>query len=130
MAIEIAKSTGATVKGITLSENQLEYSQKKAKELNLENQVRFQLIDYRQLNEKFDRVVSVGMLEHVGKKFYNRYFKSVSKFLNEDGVALIHTIGSVMTPRDPHPWISKYIFPGGYTPVSYTHLTLPTKRIV
>ena len=69
MALEIAKQSECEVLGITLSENHLEYSQKKAKELNLENQVRFQLIDYRQLNEKFDRVVSVGMLEHVGKNF-------------------------------------------------------------
>ena len=130
LALEIAKKTKCSVLGITLSENQLQYSKQKAKEMNLENQVDFRLVDYRNLNEKFDRIVSVGMFEHVGKKFYNRYFKSVSKFLNEDGVALIHTIGSVMTPRDPHPWISKYIFPGGYTPVSYTHLTLPTKRIV
>jgi len=127
LALEIAKQSECEVLGITLSENQLEYSQKKAKELNLENQVRFQLIDYRQLNEKFDRVVSVGMLEHVGKKFYNRYFKSVSEFLNEDGVALIHTIGSVMTPRDPHPWISKYIFPGGYTP-SLSELARPIEN--
>ncbi len=116
LALEIAKQSQCEVLGITLSENQLEYSMKKAKELNLQNQVRFELVDYRQLNEKFDRVVSVGMLEHVGKKFYGSYFNAVSKFLNDDGVALIHTIGSVMTPRDPHPWISKYIFPGGYTP--------------
>ena len=116
LALEIAKHSQCEVLGITLSKNQLEYSTKKAKEFNLQNQVRFELIDYRQLNEKFDRVVSVGMLEHVGKKFYGSYFNALSKFLNDDGVALIHTIGSVMTPRDPHPWISKYIFPGGYTP--------------
>ena len=127
LALEIAKQSKCEVLGITLSENQLEYSRNKAKELNLENQVRFELVDYRKLNEKFDRVVSVGMLEHVGKKFYNKYFNSVSKFLNEDGVALIHTIGSVMTPRDPHPWISKYIFPGGYTP-SLSELTKPIEK--
>ena len=128
--MEIAKQSKCEVLGITLSENQLEYSKRKAKELNLENQVSFKLIDYRELNEKFDRIVSVGMFEHVGRKFYNKYFKSVAKMLTEDGVALIHTIGSNMTPRDPHPWISKYIFPGGYTPVSYTHLTLPTTPYV
>ena len=116
LAMDIAKQSKCEVLGITLSENQLEYSKKKAKELNLENQVSFKLIDYRELNEKFDRIVSVGMFEHVGRKFYNKYFKSVAKMLTEDGVALIHTIGSNMTPRDPHPWISKYIFPGGYTP--------------
>ena len=127
LALEIAKQSKCEVLGITLSENQLEYSRNKAKELNLENQVRFELVDYRKLNEKFDRVVSVGMLEHVVKKFYNKYFNSVSKFLNEDGVALIHTIGSVMTPRDPHPWISKYIFPGGYTP-SLSELAKPIEK--
>ena len=127
LALEIAKQSKCEVLGITLSENQLEYSRNKAKELNLENQVRFELVDYRKLNEKFDRVVSVGMLEHVGKKFYNKYFNSVSKFLNEDGVALIHTIGSVMTPRDAHPWISKYIFPGGYTP-SLSELAKPIEK--
>ncbi len=116
LAIDIAKKTQASVTGITLSENQLRYSQKKAKELNLDNQVEFKLVDYRQLNEKFDRIVSVGMFEHVGRKFYRTYFNKVAKMLNNDGVALIHTIGSVNPPRDPQPWITKYIFPGGYTP--------------
>ena len=92
LAIEIAKKTQCEVLGITLSENQLEYSVNKVKELNLENQVRFKLLDYRELDEKFDRVVSVGMLEHVGRKFYNKYFKKVSELLNDDGIALIHTI--------------------------------------
>ena len=116
LAIEIAKNSKCEVVGITLSKNQLEYSNKKAKELNLENQVSFKMMDYRELNEKFDRIVSVGMMEHVGRKFYKKYFKTVSKLLNQNGVALIHTIGSVNPPRDPHPWITKYIFPGGYTP--------------
>ncbi len=116
LAIEIAKKSQCEVLGITLSENQLEYSNKKVKDLNLQNQVRFELKDYRELNEKFDRIVSVGMFEHVGRKFYKRYFNKVSDLLNDDGIALIHTIGSVNPPRDPHPWITKYIFPGGYTP--------------
>ena len=127
LAIEIAKKTQCEVLGITLSENQLEYSVNKVKELNLENQVRFKLLDYRELDEKFDRVVSVGMLEHVGRKFYNKYFKKVSELLNDDGIALIHTIGSVDLPRDPHPWITKYIFPGGYTP-SLSELARPIER--
>ena len=116
LAIEIAKKTKARVIGITLSENQLEYSKNKAKELNLDNQVEFKLIDYRQLNEKFDRIVSVGMFEHVGRKFYKTYFNQISKMLKNKGIALIHTIGSSNPPRDPQPWITKYIFPGGYTP--------------
>ena len=116
LAIEIAQKSKCEVTGITLSENQLEYSKKKARELNLENQVQFKLIDYRQLNEKFDRIVSVGMFEHVGRKFYKTYFNSVRDLLDDNGVALIHTIGSINPPRNPHPWITKYIFPGGYTP--------------
>ena len=116
LALAIAKETKASVTGITLSENQFEYSKNKAKEMNLSNQVDFKLVDYRQLNEKFDRIVSVGMFEHVGRKFYKTYFNTVFKLLNEKGIALIHTIGSSMPPRDPQPWITKYIFPGGYTP--------------
>jgi len=127
LAIEIAKKTQCEVLGITLSENQLEYSVKKAKELNIENQVNFKLMDYRELNEKFDRIVSVGMFEHVGRKFYKTYFNQVSKLLKSDGVALIHTIGSVLPPRDPHPWITKYIFPGGYTP-SLSEVASPIEK--
>ena len=127
LAIEIAKKTQCTVTGITLSENQYNYSIKKAKESNLENQVNFKLIDYRQLNEKFDKIVSVGMFEHVGRKFYKTFFNQVSKLLNDDGSALIHTIGSVNQPRDPQPWVTKYIFPGGYTP-SMSEVTGPIEK--
>ena len=116
LAIEIAKKSQCEVTGITLSENQYNYSVNKAKELNLENQVSFKLIDYRELNEKFDKIVSVGMFEHVGRKFYKTFFNQISKLLNDDGLALIHTIGSFNQPRDPQPWVTKYIFPGGYTP--------------
>ena len=116
LAIEIAKRSECEVLGITLSENQLKYSIQKAKELNLENQVRFKLMDYRQIDEKFDAIVSVGMFEHVGRKFYSKYFNKVSEMLKDQGEALIHTIRSVSPPRSPHPWITKYIFPGGYTP--------------
>ena len=116
LAIDIAKSINCEVTGITLSQNQFNYCIKQAKEHNLENQVNFKLIDYRQLDEKFDRIVSVGMFEHVGRKFYKKFFKQINKLLNDDGISLIHTIGSVNPPRDPHPWITKYIFPGGYTP--------------
>ena len=127
LAIEIAKASQCEVVGITLSENQLEYSKKKTKELNLENQVEFKLIDYRQLDEKFDRIVSVGMFEHVGRKFYKNYFNQVSNLLNDDGVALIHTIGSANPPRGPQPWITKYIFPGGYTP-SLSEVAKPIEK--
>ena len=127
LAIEIAKSTKSEVTGITLSKNQYNYCIKKTKELNLENQVNFKLIDYRELNEKFDRVVSVGMFEHVGRKFYKKFFKKVEGLLTKDGIALIHTIGSVNPPRNPHPWITKYIFPGGYTP-SLSEVTGPIEN--
>jgi len=127
LAIDIAKSTGCEVTGITLSENQFNYCIKKAKELNLENQVTFKLIDYRQLDEKFDRIVSVGMFEHIGRKFYTKFFKQIDKLLSDEGVSLIHTIGSVNAPREPHPWITKYIFPGGYTP-SLSEVVKPIEK--
>jgi len=127
LAIDIAKSINCEVTGITLSENQFAYCVKKAKELNMENQVRFKLIDYRELNEKFDRIVSVGMFEHVGRKFYKKFFKQIEKLLTDSGVSLIHTIGSVKPPRDPHPWVTKYIFPGGYTP-SLSEVTTPVEK--
>jgi len=127
LAIDIAKSTNCEVTGITLSKNQYDHCVKKAKELNMENQVRFKLIDYRELDEKFDRIVSVGMFEHVGRKFYKKFFRQVERLLNNDGVSLIHTIGSVNPPRDPHPWVTKYIFPGGYTP-SLSEITTPVEK--
>jgi len=127
LAIEIAKKTKCHVTGITLSENQYKYSLNKAKENNLENQVQFKLADYRELNDKFDRIISVGMFEHVGRKFYKTFFKQVNNLLNDKGLALIHTIGSINGPRDPQPWISKYIFPGGYTP-SMSELSLPIEK--
>ena len=127
LAIDVAKSAQCEVVGITLSENQFKYCTQKAKELNLENQLTFKLMDYRELNDKFDRIVSVGMFEHVGRKFYNKFFKQIDKLLYKDGVSLIHTIGSVNPPRDPHPWITKYIFPGGYTP-SLSEVTTPIEK--
>tara|TARA_A100001011_G_scaffold288318_1_gene299361 strand:- start:827 stop:2020 length:1194 start_codon:yes stop_codon:yes gene_type:complete len=127
LALDIAKSAQCEVTGITLSQNQFNYCIRKAKEMNLENQVTFKLVDYRELNEKFDRIVSVGMFEHVGRKFYKKFFKQIDKLLTEDGVSLIHTIGSVNPPRDPHPWITKYIFPGGYTP-SLSEVTTPIEK--
>ena len=127
LAIDIAQTANCEVTGITLSENQFNYCNKKAKELNLENQLTFKLVDYRQLNEKFDRIVSVGMFEHVGRKFYKKFFKQIDNLLKNDGISLIHTIGSVNPPRDPHPWITKYIFPGGYTP-SLSEVTTPIEK--
>ena len=116
LAIEIAKQYKCNVTAVTLSENQYNFATKKVKELNLSNKVEIKLADYREIKEKYDRIVSVGMFEHVGRKFYNSFFEKISQLLNSKGVALLHTIGSVDAPRDPQPWITKYIFPGGYTP--------------
>ena len=127
LAIEIAKKTQCQVLGITLSESQFEYSKKKAKEMNMDNQVEFRMCDYREVKEKFDRIVSVGMFEHVGRKFYRTFFKKMCDILNKDGIALLHTIGSVNPPRQPQPWITRYIFPGGYTP-SLSQMTIPIEK--
>ena len=127
LAIEIAKKCGCQVTGITLSENQFKYGKQKIKELNLGNQVEIKMMDYRQVKEKYDRIVSVGMFEHVGKKFYKSFFNTVFRTLNENGIALLHTIGSVNPPRDPHPWMTRYIFPGGYTP-SLSELAGPIEK--
>ena len=116
LSIEIAKQAKCQVTGVTLSENQYQYSTQKVKELNLGNQVQFKLMDYREVKEKYDRIVSVGMFEHVGRKFYKTFFNKIFEIMKDDGVTLLHTIGSVNSPRNPQPWITKYIFPGGYTP--------------
>ena len=127
LAIDIAQSINCQVTGITLSQKQFDYCKKKSKELNLENQITFKLLDYRQLDETYDRIVSVGMFEHVGRKFYKNFFRQIDRLLNDDGVSLIHTIGSVNAPREPHPWITKYIFPGGYTP-SLSEVVTPIEK--
>ena len=127
LAIEIAKKTQCQVLGITLSESQFEYSKKKAKQMNMGNQVEFRLCDYREVKEKFDRIVSVGMFEHVGRKFYKTFFNKIQAILKNDGIALLHTIGSVNPPRQPQPWITRYIFPGGYTP-SLSQVTVPVEK--
>ena len=127
LSMEIAKQAKCQVTGVTLSENQYNYSNAKAKELNLGNQVQFKLMDYREVREKYDRIVSVGMFEHVGRKFYKTFFNKVFEILKDDGIALLHTIGSVNSPRNPQPWITKYIFPGGYTP-SLSEVTTPIEK--
>ena len=117
MCFEIAKQSQCEVTGVTLSQNQYEYSIKKAKELKLDNQCHFELMDYRQLKGKFNRVVSVGMLEHVGRKFYKTFFKKINDLMTDDGLSLIHTIGSIDPKSPPQPFIQKYIFPGGIIPI-------------
>ncbi len=116
MCFEIAKQSECEVTGITLSKNQYEHCKKKAKELKLDNQCHFELVDYRHLEGKFHRIVSVGMLEHVGRKFYKTFFKKINDLMTDDGVSLVHTIGSTNPKGPPAPFIQKYIFPGGMLP--------------
>ena len=115
MAQYLAEKYKAKVKGITLSEEQIRYSNRRKKNNNLKN-VKFKLQDYRNEKGSYDRIVSVGMFEHVGTPYYLEFFKKVYQLLNERGIALIHTIGRVDGPSVPDPWINKYIFPGGYIP--------------
>ena len=116
MAIEIAKSTGAKVKGITLSENQFKTASDRAQKEGLSDKVTFALQDYRNETEKYDRIVSVGMFEHVGVKYFKTYLSKANDILKENGVFLLHTIGQRGKPTATSPWIRKYIFPGGYIP--------------
>jgi len=116
MAIEIAKQTGANVKGITLSENQFKTASKRAQEEGLSEKISFKLQDYRNEVHKYDRIVSVGMFEHVGIKYFKTYIKKTYDLLKENGVFLLHTIGQKGIPTATTPWIRKYIFPGGYIP--------------
>jgi cyclopropane-fatty-acyl-phospholipid synthase len=116
MALTLARDYGARVTGITLSEEQLNEARNRAITEGLEDRVRFELLDYRAVDQKFDRVVSVGMFEHVGVGYYRAFFDTVSRCLKPDGVALIHAIGRSDSPGATNPWIAKYIFPGGYCP--------------
>jgi len=116
LGLHLAKTADVDVTGITLSEEQLKIAQDRAARQGLSDRVRFRLEDYRRTEGKFDRIVSVGMFEHVGVMHYREYFKDVAKLLTDDGVALIHAIGRSDGPGATNPWIAKYIFPGGYTP--------------
>jgi cyclopropane-fatty-acyl-phospholipid synthase len=116
LALGLARLGASDVLGITLSSEQLATARKRATEQGLGNQVHFELADYRSLDGQFDRIVSVGMLEHVGARHYSEYFARIARLLSDDGVALIHTIGRTTPPGVTNPWIDKYIFPGGYIP--------------
>ncbi|WP_114966148.1 SAM-dependent methyltransferase [Alkalilacustris brevis] len=116
MALTLARDHGVKVLGITLSQEQLSRARERAHEAGLEDRVEFRLTDYRSLLGQFDRIVSVGMFEHVGVPHYRTYFRKLRTLLSDDGVALIHTIGRNMPPGSANPWLNKYIFPGGYTP--------------
>lgn len=118
LGLYLTRVAGAgSVKGVTLSEEQLEVSRKRAATSGLSDRLRFELEDYRATRGSFDRIVSVGMFEHVGVPFYDTYFQTCRRLLKEDGVMLLHTIGRSGTPYPTNPWIARYIFPGGHLPI-------------
>ncbi|MCA1475105.1 MULTISPECIES: cyclopropane-fatty-acyl-phospholipid synthase family protein [Bradyrhizobium] len=116
LGLYLAEIANADVTGITLSTEQLEVANARAAEKGLTGSARFQLQDYRDVEGTFDRIVSVGMFEHVGARFYDAYFQRCAELLKEDGVMLLHSIGRSQGPDSTNPWIAKYIFPGGYIP--------------
>src|SRR6185312_3448225 len=117
LGLYLAEIAGAEhVTGVTLSDEQLAASNARAAEHGLKGRVEFRLQDYRDIREKFDRIVSVGMLEHVGVNHYGRFFRQARDLLKEDGVAVVHFIGRSDGPSTTSAWIQKYIFPGGYIP--------------
>jgi cyclopropane-fatty-acyl-phospholipid synthase len=104
------------VLGITLSHEQLAVARRRAEEAGVADRVRFELIDYRHVEGRFDRIVSVGMFEHVGPPHYRAFFRKCRSLLAPDGVMLLHTIGRMGKPGATDAWTTKYIFPGGYNP--------------
>jgi len=123
MAIFLAQNYDVHVTGITLSEEQLELARKRAQDAGVADKVRFELVDYRDLAERcregespFDRIVSVGMFEHVGQPQFQTFFEACATMLAEDGVMLMHTIGRMAQPGTTDAFTRKYIFPGGYAP--------------
>jgi cyclopropane-fatty-acyl-phospholipid synthase len=117
LALYLAQIADVQVTGITLSVEQLRVAERRAAAMGLSDRVKFELIDYRELTgRRFDRIVSVGMFEHVGVVHYPAFFQKVKELLAEDGIALLHSIGRADGPGHTNPWIRKYIFPGGYSP--------------
>jgi cyclopropane-fatty-acyl-phospholipid synthase len=116
LSLYLAELCGARVTGITLSERQLALARARAAEKGLAGRIDFRLQDYRDVPEKFDRIVSVGMFEHVGVGFYDAFFGKCRALLDDNGVMLLHSIGRSEGPNITNPWIAKYIFPGGYIP--------------
>ena len=116
LALTLARDYGARVTGITLSAEQLAEARARAAAEGLSDRVAFEMLDYRAVDRRFDRVVSVGMFEHVGVTHYRTFFRTLSRCLEPDGVALLHYIGRTDGPGGTNAWIRKYIFPGGYCP--------------
>ncbi len=116
LALYLAELTGVSVTGVTLSQEQFGIATSRATEKHLSGKAQFRLQDYRDIGEKFDRIVSVGMFEHVGINHYNTFFQKCAAMLKDDGVMVLHSIGRSEGPGITNPWIAKYIFPGGYIP--------------
>jgi cyclopropane-fatty-acyl-phospholipid synthase len=116
LALYLAAETGARVTGITLSGEQLRAARERAEKAGLAERVDFHLRDYRAEEATYDRIVSIGMIEHVGTPQYSEFFRRVSASLSENGVALLHFVGRADVPGSANPWFNKYIFPGVYTP--------------
>jgi len=116
MGLFLGQQYGVDVTGVTLSKEQHAVSSRRALETGLADRVRFKLLDYRQEPERYDRIVSVGMFEHVGVAHYIEFFRKVKDLLDDDGVMLLHAIGRMERPGGTNTWLKKYIFPGGYTP--------------
>ncbi|MCX7587256.1 SAM-dependent methyltransferase [Phenylobacterium sp. 58.2.17] len=116
LALTLAEEADVVVTGLTLSQEQLATARTRAAQRGLAGIVRFDLLDYREAGDLYDRVVSVGMFEHVGTPNYGAYFETIAARLTDDGVALVHAIGRKDGPGLTQPWIEKYIFPGGYIP--------------
>ncbi len=116
LALYLAEQCGVGVTGITLSEEQLDIARRRAQDKRLVPHVAFRLQDYRAVSGQFDRIVSVGMFEHVGIGYYRTFFGKIGELLADDSVMLLHSIGRIDGPSATNPWIAKYIFPGGYVP--------------
>ena len=116
MGLFLSQQFGVDVTGVTLSKEQHAVSSHRALEGGIADKVRFKLLDYRQEENRYDRIVSVGMFEHVGVAHYVEFFKKVKDLLTDDGVMLLHAIGRMEPPGATNTWLQKYIFPGGYTP--------------
>ena len=128
MALYLNKVAGVDVLGVTLSENQLNIARQRAEAAGVADRVKFGLIDYRHLDEQFDRIVSVGMFEHVGAKHYDEFFAKCRELLKPNGVMLLHTIGKLGTVSGgPDPFTDKYIFPGYHLP-SLSQMTGASER--
>jgi cyclopropane-fatty-acyl-phospholipid synthase len=112
----LARTFGVDVTGVTLSKEQVTYANERAAREGLADRCRFLYQDYREVEGRFDRIVSVGMLEHVGRAHYGELFAKIQQLLVPDGVVLVHSMGHMAGPGYPNPWIRKYIFPGGYIP--------------